>query len=114
MSDVEMLTHNNQERRRWAEEYEEQLERISPNVVYHPAVRHCGLPAPKSRRRMGVLRTACTACCMACGGGAAFMGLGLAMGHWLTVAVGAVWSAAFFITGIRLEDALEQERGSRG
>lgn len=113
MQDVEMLTHNNQERRRWAEEYAEELERVSPSVAYHPAVRPCGLPAPKSRKRRGVLRTACTACCMACGGGAAFAGIGLAMGHWLTVAVGTAWAVAFLLTGVHLEEMLE-ERGYRG
>ena len=113
MSDVEMLTHNNQERRRWDEEHSELMALISPSVEYHPADCHVGRRPPRNNKRRGALRTACTACCMACGGGAAFAGIGLAMGHWLTVAVGTVWAVAFLLTGVKLEEMLE-ERGYRG
>ena len=63
-----------------------------------------------ARKRRSVLRTACTACTMFAGGGAAFVGMGLSMGHWLTVVVGSLAAAAFLVTGVRLEDALEAMR----
>lgn len=63
-----------------------------------------------ARKRRSALRTACTACTMAAGGGAAFVGMGLSMGHLLTVVVGLLVAATFLICGTRLEDTLEAAR----
>lgn len=63
-----------------------------------------------ARKRRSALRTACTACTMAAGGGAAFVGMGLSMGHLLTVVVGLLVAATFLICGTRLEDHLEAGR----
>ena len=100
MSDIEMICERNHERLKWAEEYDqyadvEVVETVTP------------LRGPRKRNR--VLRTACTACTMATGGAAAFVGIGLCMGDLLTVVVGSLVAATFLVCGTHLEEEVYRE-----
>ena len=106
LSDVERICKANHDRRKWAEEVEfagvsgDRDGKRLPRRRFAP-------PRNDSGERRQALRAACTACMMACGGGAAFVGIGLAMGHWMTVIVGTVVAAVFLLTGTKLEDITE-------
>lgn len=109
MSDIEMICERNHERRKWAEEYE--YTDCDPSVSEADSS-HCAVEPMRrrnDRKRNMVLRTACTACTMAAGGGAAFIGMGLCMGDLLTVVVGSLVAATFLICGTNLEEALYRE-----
>ena len=106
MSDIEMICERNHERRKWAEEYE------YTDVDREEIATVAALPRNDKRvdkKRWGVLRTACTACTMATGGAAAFVGMGLCMGHLLTVVVGSLVAATFLICGTHLESEVYRE-----
>lgn len=106
MSDVEMICKRNHERRKWAEEYEYtdcDREEIATVAALPRNDKRVG------RKRWGVLRTACTACTMAAGGGAAFVGMGLCMGDLLTVVVGSLVAATFLVCGTHLESEVYRE-----
>ena len=60
-----------------------------------------------AKKRKNGLRTACTACQMFTGGGAVFVGLGLAEGNLVGVVVGMIVAATFLICGTALEEILE-------
>ena len=106
MHDVEMICERNHERRKWAEEYE------YTDVDREEIATVAALPRNDKRadrKRSKVLRTVCTACTMATGGAAAFVGIGLCMGHLLTVVVGSLVAATFLICGTNLEEAVYRE-----
>lgn len=109
MSDVEMICKRNHERRKWAEEYE--YTDYDPSVSEADSSPYAGEPMRRSndRKRWGVLRTVCTACTMAAGGGAAFVGMGLCMGDLLTVVVGSLVAATFLVCGTHLESEVYRE-----
>lgn len=103
MSDVERICHVNNERRKWAEEYTYtdfgRVEKVEEPVK------------PRNdKKRRSVLRTAATFCTMVAGGGAAFVGLGCAIGSVPTVAIGVLFAFVFLIVGARLDAILEVER----
>ena len=104
MSDVERICHVNNERRKWAEEYDYtdfgMVQKIEEPVK----------PCKKNSKRRNAMRAASTFCTMVAGGGAAFVGLGCAIGDLPTVAVGAISAFLFLFTGAKLEAILEVER----
>lgn len=110
MSDIERICAVNHNRRKWAEEVEAGYD---PSVSRADSSPCAGKPLKRRRndKRRNALRTAVTACMMATGGGGAFAGMGLAMGHWQTVVVGSVVAAVFLLAGTWMEDALEERRG---
>lgn len=97
MSDIERICEINHDRRKWAEEYESEIATASAEL-------HVLLRTAKNRK---VLRTACMACMMATGGGAAFAGMGISMGHWPTVVLGLLIAMVFLLTGTKLEGRVE-------
>ena len=103
VSDVEKICEMNHERRK-AEEYQYtdfgQVETAEP-------VRNA---KRKARERRRALRTAVTACMMATGGGAAFVGIGISDGHWPTIMIGLFIAVAFLLAGCRAEGMLEEGR----
>lgn len=98
--DVEWLCEENHNRRKWAEEVEERGVKIATSPS-----------APRNDKNWGsgndnyreAVRTAVLACAMAAGGGAAFAGMGLAMGHGSTIALGILIALVFAFSGISLE-----------
>lgn len=109
MSDIEKICERNHERRRWAEEYESK-QAVAPVEL----VRNEKKQKQRSKEaRLSVLRTCSMACAMAAGGGAAFVGMGASMGHWLTVIVGMLIAAAFILTGTQLEWLRGEIEGGR-
>lgn len=105
MSDVERICETNHDRRKWAEEYDGQYTDFGQEE-------NAALPRNDkrvSRKRREIMRTICTACTMAAGGGAAFVGLGLANGDLLTVVVGLLVAVTFLISGTHLEDTVYRE-----
>lgn len=109
MSDIERICEINHERRKWAEEYDWQYTDFGQVEIATEANDKRG-----GRKRQKVLRTVCTACTMAAGGGAAFVGMGIVMGHWLTVVLSTLIAAVFLLTGCRAEGMLEDCREGRG
>lgn len=108
MSDIERICEINHERRKWADEIEEEQATTSAAKIRNDK------KLEKANERAMCLRTVCTACAMLCGSGAAFAGMGIAMGHWQTVALGAVIGVVFLLTGCRAEGMLEDCREGRG
>ena len=104
VSDVEIICAANHERRKNAEQYDGQYTDFGQEEIATVAA----LPRNDKRvgrKRWGVLRTACTACTMATGGAAAFVGMGLVMGDLATVVIGLLVAVTFLISGTHLEDA---------
>lgn len=106
MSDVEKICERNHDRRKWAEEYEYADFECGEIATVATLPRN---DKRSDRKRNRVLRTVCTACTMATGGAAAFVGIGLCMGHLLTVVVGSLVAATFLICGTNLEEAVYRE-----
>ena len=90
--DVEWLCEENHNRRKWAEEVGEKRTDC-----------HVGPVGPPRNDRREAVRTAVLACAMAAGGGAAFAGMGLAMGHGATIVLGILIALIFAFSGISLE-----------
>ena len=90
--DVEWLCEENHNRRKWAEEVEER----GVEIATSPS-------APRNDKDREAVRTAVLACAMAAGGGAAFAGMGLAMGHGATIVLGILIALIFAFSGISLE-----------
>ena len=109
MSDIEMICERNHERRKWAEEYE--YTDCDSSVSEADSSPYAGESVRRrnDRKRWGVLRTVCTACTMATGGAAAFVGMGLCMGDLMTVVVGSLVAATFLVCGTSLEEAVYRE-----
>ena len=108
VSDVEIICAANHERRKNAEQYDGQYTDVGQEEIATVAA----LPRNDKRvdrKRWGVLRAACTACTMATGGGAAFVGMGLCMGDLLTVVVGSLVAATFLVCGTHLESEVYRE-----
>ena len=106
MSDIEMICERNHERRKWAEEYE------YTDVGREEIATVAALPRNDKRadrKRNRVLRTAYTAFTMATGCATAFVGIGLCMGHLLTVVVASLVAVTFLICGTNLEEAVYRE-----
>ena len=99
MSDIERICEINHDRRKWAEEYDQYTDCSREEIATASA-------KPRNDKRK-VLRTACTACIMATGGGAAFAGMGIAMGHWQTVVLGLMIGFVFLVAGTELEGRIE-------
>lgn len=101
MSDVERICEVNQERRRWAEEYEEKrCCQHGGQGSGHPTDHRNDKRIFKMRR---VMRVCSLACAMAAGSGAAFLGMGIAMQHKATILAGALVAAVFLLAGSALE-----------
>lgn len=139
MSDVERIVNANHERVRWAEEYEEG--RIAAASSKKPRNdREDGLPracgprndggnmgpmAATAGRSNGVVRkdaaadrlqayrTTALGCAMFTGSGAAFVGIGISMGHWMTVGVGLFLAVTFLICGVRAEETANRMEEAR-
>lgn len=95
MSDVEKILAVNQERRRFAEEVDAGMQ---------PRKETNGKQSNSRTDRREAMRTACWACAMASGAGAAMLGIGIASQHMPTIILGAVVALAFLLTGWALED----------
>lgn len=104
VSDVEIICAANHERRKNAEQYDGQYTDFGQEEIATVAA----LPR-NDRKRNRVLRTVCTACTMATGGAAAFVGMGLCMGDLLTVVVGSLVAATFLVCGTHLESEVYRE-----
>lgn len=98
--DVEWLCEENHNRRKWAEEVEEKRTDCHVGPVGPPRNDKSG--ECRNDRREAV-RTAVLACAMAAGGGAAFAGMGLAMGHGATIVLGILIALVFAFSGVSLE-----------
>lgn len=101
MSDVERICEVNQERRRWAEEYDEK------RCCQHGG-QGSGRPTDHRNDKRGdkmrrVMRGGSMVCAMATGSGAAFLGMGIAMQHQATILVGALVAAVFLLAGSAME-----------
>ena len=101
--DNDRICHENHKRRKWAEEYTYtdfgRVEKVEEPVKPR-----------KDKKRRSVLRTAATFCTMTAGGGAAFVGIGCAIGNVPTVAIGVLVAFVFLIVGARLDAIQEVER----
>lgn len=115
MSDVERIVNANNERVRWAEEYEtggriatasskprnDSVGRIATatmgprNDMENGLPRACGPRNDKHVRK--AYRDTALGCAMFTGGASAFVGIGLSMGRWLTVAVGLLVAVLFLV-----------------
>lgn len=95
MSDVEKILAVNQERRRFAEEVDAGMQ---------PQKEPTGKQKHSRADRQEAMKTACWACAMASGAGAAMLGIGIASHHSPTIILGAVVALAFLLTGWALED----------
>lgn len=95
MSDVEKILAVNQERRRWAEEVDAGMQ---------PQKETTGAKKHTRADRMEAMKTACWACAMASGAGAAMLGIGIASHHAPTIIIGAVVALSFLLTGWAIED----------
>ena len=98
MSDVERIVNANNERVRWAEEYE---------TVGRIATDPAGPRNDNSCRR--VYRSTALGCAMFAGGASAFVGIGLSMGRWLTVAIGLMVAVLFLACGSWAERLAEED-----
>jgi hypothetical protein len=99
MSDVERICHMNHERR---------MQETAQYTDYGITAREAEAKLRErisARKRKNCMRTACTACMMVTGGGAAFVGMGLVMGDLATVVIGLLVAVTFLISGTHLEDA---------
>ena len=106
MSDVERICEVNQERRRWAEEYDEK------RCCQHGG-QGSGRPTDHRNDKRGdkmrrVMRAGSLVCAMVTGAGAAFLGMGISMQHHATILVGSVIAAVFLLAGSVME--MEEER----
>jgi len=114
MSDIERICEINHKRRKWAEEVEKDCGAEIATSAAPPRndrETDChGLRPRNDSNRRKCLRTACTACMMFCGGGAAFVGMGIVMGHWQTIVLGSLIAVVFLLTGCRVEGMLEEGR----
>ena len=104
VSDVEIICAANHERRKNAEQYDGQYTDFGQEEIATVSA----LPR-NDRKRNRVLRTAYTAFTMATGCASAFVGIGLCMGHLLTVVVASLVSVTFLICGTNLEEAVYRE-----
>lgn len=127
MSDVERIVNANHDRVRWAAEYEG--ERIATSAT-HPRNDRIGTdchgpdgPRNDSGERIAtapagprndnscrrVYRSTALGCAMFAGGASAFVGIGLSMGRWLTVAVGMLVAVLFLACGSWAERLAEKD-----
>lgn len=104
MSDVERICEVNQERRRWAEEYQQSVELQDDTT---PRRAKLGTPLYRGDKRRRAMRVGSLVCAMVSGAGAAFLGMGIAMQHQATILVGAVTAAVFLLAGSAME--MEEE-----
>lgn len=95
MSDVEKILEINQARRRFAEEVDAGIQ---------PQKKPAGPKKHSRADRWQATRTACWACAMASGAGAAMLGIGIASHHGPTIILGAVVALAFLLTGWAIEE----------
>ena len=100
MSDVERICEVNQERRRWAEEYQQSVE-LRDDATHRRAKR--GSPLYRGDKRRRAMRAGSLACAMVTGAGAAFLGMGIAMQNHATTLVGALVAAVFLLAGSAME-----------
>lgn len=102
MSDVEQLTHNNQERRRWADEVEMEYRNLSN------ANRESSATASAKHRndKREVLWAANTACAMFCGMCGTMLAIGLVETHLPTVIISALCGGVFLAAGAMIERQL--------
>lgn len=98
MSDVERIVNTNYERACWAREVEEQC-----REAQRAAVKPQGGRKKRSQARYRAVRQAAMACAMFSGGGAAFVGIGLATNQLLTLGLGTLVMIVFLSAGARLE-----------
>lgn len=105
MSDVERICEVNQERRRWAEEYQQSAE-LQDDATPRRAKR--GTPLYRGDKRRRAMRAGSLVCAMVTGVGAAFLGMGIAMQNQAAILVGSVIAALFLVTGSAME--MEEER----
>lgn len=104
MSDVERICEVNQERRRWAEEYQQSAE-LQDDATPRRAKR--GTPLYRGDKRRRAMRAGSLVCAMVSGAGAAFLGMGIAMQHQDTIFLGAIVAAVFLLAGSAME--MEEE-----
>lgn len=130
MSDVERIVNANHDRVRWAEEYEggriatasskprnDSVERIATAPIGPRNDRRCTVvPFRGGQRsdrhtdweRRRAYRNTALGCAMFTGGASAFVGIGLSMGRWLTVAVGLLVAVLFLVCGSWAERLAEK------
>ena len=132
MSDVERIVNANNERVRWAEEYEtggriatapmgprnDSLGRIATASSKPRNDRRCTVvpfrggqrsDRPTDWERRKAYRNTALGCAMFTGGASAFVGIGLSTGRWLTVAVGLVVAVLFLCCGMWSERLAEED-----
>lgn len=112
MSDVERIVNANNERVRWAEEYETggriATATMGPrNDMENGLPRACGPRNDKHVRK--AYRETALGCAMFTGEASAFVGIGLYTGRWLTVAVGLVVAVLFLCFGLWSERLAEED-----
>ena len=97
MSDVERIVNANHERVRWAAECE------GERIATPPA------EARNDKHGRQVYRSTALGCAMFTGGASAFVGIGLSMGRWLTVAIGLMVAVLFLACGSWAERLAEED-----
>lgn len=98
--DVEWICEENHNRRKWAEEVDENDCSGGRDIK----IAASGLDAPpRNDKYREAVKTAVLACAMTAGGGAAFAGMGIAMGHGATIFVGVLIGLVFGGFGVKLE-----------
>ena len=103
MSDVERICEQNHQRVRWAEEYKD----VQEPVLKFPNRRE----REKARKLVKRMRSASLACAMACGSGAAFIGISCAEGNVAGLVTGGLIVLVFLITGFCCEIKAEEAEG---
>lgn len=105
MSDVERIVNTNYERACWAREVEEQC-----REAQRAAVKPQGGRKKRSQARYRAVRQAAMACAMFSGGGATFVGIGLAENNLLTLFFGAIFALLFGLIGAYLSTEVLEGR----
>ena len=100
MSDVERICEQNHQRVRWAEEYSD----MKQPMLQFPS-RKAKEKARKLQKRM---RSAALACAMACGGGTAFVGVGIAEMNMPAIITGGIVVLVFLVSGFLCEIRAEE------
>jgi hypothetical protein len=103
MSDVERICEQNHQRVRWAEEYSD----MKQPMLQFPNRKE----REQARKLVKRMRTASLACAAACGGGTAFVGIGIAEMNMAAIITGGIVVLVFLISGFLCEIRADEVEG---
>ena len=107
MGDVIRICDQNYERRKWEDELmaaEAQKQEQKRKRMHEKWIKE---------ERLSALKTSGMICAMVAGGGAAFLGIGVAAGEVSTLAFGAILAIGAIISGVFVEDMYYREEGKK-